>query len=71
MVKRQYHIGVAPGEISDYILLCGDPERAERTAKLFNKINFESRNREFVAYTGTYKKMPLSVILRKTLSAFS
>lgn len=62
MVKRQYHIGVGPGEISDYILLCGDPARAERTAKRFDKINFESRNREFVTYTGTYKKTPLSVM---------
>lgn len=61
-MKRQYHIGVGTGELTDYILLCGDPARAERTAKLFDKINFESRNREFVTYTGTYKKMPLSVM---------
>ena len=62
MVKRQYHIGVAPGEISDYILLCGDPARAERTAKLFDKTVFEGRNREYLTFTGTYKKMPVSVI---------
>jgi len=61
-MKRQYHIGVAPGEISDYILLCGDPARAERTSRLFDKTVFEGRNREFVTYTGTYKKMPVSVM---------
>ena len=62
MVKKQYHIGVSPDEISDYILLCGDPARAERTAKLFDKISFERKNREFVTFTGAYKKMPLSVM---------
>ncbi|MDI6916885.1 MAG: nucleoside phosphorylase [Thermoplasmatales archaeon] len=62
MVKKQYHIGVAPGEISDYILLCGDPTRVERTAKLFDKTVFEGRNREYLTFTGTYKKMPVSVM---------
>src|SRR5437773_798201 len=32
---RQYHIGVSPGDAAPYILLCGDPKRAERTAELF------------------------------------
>ena len=27
---RQYHIGVAPGEVAPNILLCGDPKRAHR-----------------------------------------
>ena len=30
---RQYHIGVAPGELAPYILLCGDPARAERAGR--------------------------------------
>ena len=62
MVKRQYHIDIGPGELADYILLCGDPARAERTAKLFDKTVFEGRNREYLTFTGTYKKMPVSVI---------
>jgi uridine phosphorylase len=59
---RQYHINLAPGELAEYILLCGDPARAERTAELFTHIELERRNREFVTYTGNYDNMRISVI---------
>lgn len=49
---RQYHIGMAPGEVAPYILLCGDPARAERVSKLFASVELERRNREYVAFTG-------------------
>jgi uridine phosphorylase len=49
---RQYHIGLGPGDVADRVLLVGDPARAELTAARFDRIELESRNREFVAFTG-------------------
>ncbi len=59
--ERQYHIGTAPGEVADYILFCGDPDRAERTAAKFDSIELENRNREYVLITGMYKGERLTV----------
>ncbi len=59
---RQYHIGVAPEEIAEYILLCGDPARAKRTAALFDTVEHELANREYVTFTGTYEGCPISVM---------
>jgi uridine phosphorylase len=60
--RRQYHIGLAPGEIEPFILTCGDPARAERVAKRFDSVRLEKRNREFVTFTGVYRGIPMSVI---------
>lgn len=59
---RQYHLNVAPGDVSNYVLLAGDPARAEKTAKFFDAITFETRNREFVTITGTIDEESYSVI---------
>ncbi|MCP4298819.1 MAG: nucleoside phosphorylase [Proteobacteria bacterium] len=59
--ERQYHIGTSPGEVADYILFCGDPDRAERTAAKFDRIELENRNREYVLITGLYKGERLTV----------
>ncbi len=59
---RQYHIGVAPGEVASQILLCGDPKRAERVAGLFESVRHEIRNREYVTLTGKYHGREMSVM---------
>lgn len=59
---RQYHISVAPGEIAPYILLCGDPARAYKVAKYFEKANEPITHREYVTITGVYKGLPISVM---------
>ncbi|MDO8515701.1 MAG: nucleoside phosphorylase [bacterium] len=63
-VGRQYHIGVSPGDIAQNILLCGDLERAKKTAQRFdeNSIRFQGSHREFVTFTGTFKKIPVTVM---------
>lgn len=58
----QYHIGVGPGEAAPTILLCGDPERAERISKRFDKVRLKRAHREFVTYTGVYQGAPVSVM---------
>ena len=60
--ERQYHIGLAPGELADYILLPGDPDRVARIAAGFDSIEFERRNREFASATGRYRGQRVSVL---------
>ena len=47
---RQYHIGLAPGELADSIVTCGDPDRARRIVERFDEIGVAevtARAREF------------------------
>lgn len=59
---RQYHIDLGPGELADYILLPGDPDRVAKVAARFDSIEFQRRNREFASATGAYKGRRMSVI---------
>lgn len=59
---RQYHIGLAPGEVAKYILLGGDPKRAHRVAGYFEKKNEPICSREYVTITGVYKGIPVTVM---------
>ena len=60
--RRQYHIGLAPGEVERSILLVGDPARAERVARRMSKVRVEKRHREFVTFTGRIDDLELSVM---------
>jgi uridine phosphorylase len=59
---RFYHIDCGPGDLAPYILTCGDPARARRIARRFDRVDLKRKNREFLTYTGSYKNIPLSVI---------
>lgn len=59
---RQYHIGLAPGEVAPYILLCGDQHRARRVASYFDKAAPERTSREYVTITGKYRGLPMTVM---------
>jgi uridine phosphorylase len=59
---RFYHIDCGPGDLAPYILTCGDPARARKIARYFDKVAVRRRNREFYTYTGCYKGIPLSVL---------
>jgi len=59
---RMYHLRLKPEEISKNIFLVGDPARVDKVAKHFDEIYCNANNREFKTVTGTYKKMPTTVI---------
>jgi len=59
---RQYHIGAAPGEVARYLLLVGDPERAELAASRLRNVRFTSARRDFHLYTGDHDGLELSVM---------
>jgi uridine phosphorylase len=60
--ERQYHIGLGPGELAEYILLPGDPDRTPKIAALLEDVEGEHRHREFASATGTYKGLRVSVV---------
>jgi uridine phosphorylase len=60
--ERQYHIGLGPGELAEYILLPGDPDRTARIASRFESIEREHRHREFASVTGRYRGERVSVV---------
>jgi uridine phosphorylase len=60
--ERQYHIGLGPGELAEYILLPGDPDRTGRIAQRLDSIELERRHREFATVTGTYRGQRVSVV---------
>src|SRR2546426_12697159 len=58
--ERQYHIGLGRGDLAEYILLPGDPDRTARIATRLDSIELERRNREFATVTGSYRGQPVS-----------
>ena len=60
--ERQYHIGLGPGELAEYILLPGDPDRTPKIAAMLDDVELEHRHREFASATGTYKGERVSIV---------
>ena len=60
--ERQYHIGLGPGELADYILLPGDQDRVERVASRFDSVERTHRHREFASATGLYRGLRVSCV---------
>lgn len=57
-----FHLHLKPENISDHIILVGDPDRVDTISTFFSSIEFSTQNREFKTVTGTYKHKKLSVI---------
>jgi uridine phosphorylase len=60
--ERQYHIGLGPGELAEYILLPGDPDRTSRIATRLDTVELEHRHREFATVTGIYRDLRVSIV---------
>jgi uridine phosphorylase len=60
--ERQYHIDLAPGEVAEYILLPGDPDRTDRIATMLSDVEVQRRHREFNSVTGTWQGQRVSVV---------
>jgi uridine phosphorylase len=58
----QYHIGLGPGEVAEYILLPGDPERVARIAARFDSVEFQKQHREFASATGQLGDLRVTAI---------
>ena len=61
MADKQYHIDLAPGDVGRYVLLPGDPGRAEKISRYFDDPREVAYKREFRTFTGTYAGIKVSV----------
>lgn len=50
-----FHLHIRPEQLSDKIIMMGDPDRVTLTAKYFDSIECEIRSREFHTITGNYQ----------------
>ncbi len=57
-----FHLHLTPEQISENIILVGDPARVDTIASYFSKIDFTSQNREFKTATGWFNAKQLTVI---------
>lgn len=57
-----FHLKLLPEDISDRIILVGDPGRVDLIASLMNDIRVRKENREFRTITGTFDQGEITVI---------
>ncbi len=50
-----FHLHIKPEQLSDKIVMMGDPDRVTMTASFFDEIACDVQSREFHTVTGTYK----------------
>lgn len=55
------HLKLKEGQISPYVLVCGDPARAEKIARLCENPQELAYNREYRTYLGTYKGEKITI----------
>lgn len=57
-----FHLHLLPGDISDNIIVVGDPGRVDMIADMLDSVRVRKSNREFSTVTGSYKEMEITVI---------
>jgi uridine phosphorylase len=58
----QYHLKVKPGDLSDIVLLPGDPKRVAKITAQWDNSEKIAEYRQFVSYTGKYKGTEISAV---------
>lgn len=59
---KQYHIACGQGDLAEYLLVPGDPDRVPKIARFWDSAKEVSSNREFRSFTGNYKGVPVSAL---------
>ena len=71
MSQLQHHIHLKEGDVGEYVLLPGDPGRAEVIARHFDDAKHIATNREYVTYTGYLDGVKVSVTSTGAVKRFS
>lgn len=59
---RQYHLGLAPGDVASQVILVGDPGRARRCSRYLDDVSKPIAHREYVTISGKYRGLPVSLL---------
>jgi uridine phosphorylase len=57
-----FHLNLLPDDISDKIIIVGDPGRVDMLGSLLNDIRVKKENREFRTITGSYEGNEITII---------
>jgi uridine phosphorylase len=57
-----YHLNLLPEDVSDLVILVGDPDRVSRVSNFFDHIELKKGKREFITHTGYIGNKRLTVI---------
>ncbi len=57
-----FHLNLLPDDISDKIIIVGDPGRVDMIGSLLNDIRVKKENREFKTITGSYEDNEITII---------
>jgi uridine phosphorylase len=57
-----FHLNLKPGDISDKIVIVGDPGRVDMLSSLLTNIRVKKENREFRTVTGTFDHGEITII---------
>jgi len=57
-----FHLNLLPGDISDKIVIVGDPGRVDMLSELFESVRVRKENREFRTVTGTFDGREITII---------
>src|SRR5450759_595924 len=57
-----FHLNLLPGDISDKIVIVGDPGRVEMLGSLMKEVRVRKQNREFHTITGSFDNGEITVI---------
>lgn len=57
-----FHLHIRPEQLTDKVILVGDPGRVDLVARHFETMEYEISNREFHTITGTYQGKRITVI---------
>lgn len=60
--EKKYHIGLARGEVGDYVLVPGDPFRTPMVAKHLDGAHEVAFSREYRTFTGSVSGVPVSTM---------
>ena len=62
MGQKKYHVGLAKGEVGEYVLVPGDPGRTPMIAKHLEGAREVAFSREYRTFTGSVGGVPVSTI---------
>ena len=59
---KKYHVGLAKGEVGEYVLVPGDPGRTPMIARFLDNAREVAFSREYRTFTGTVAGVPVSTM---------
>jgi uridine phosphorylase len=57
-----FHLNLKPGDISDKVVIVGDPGRVEMLSTVLKDVRVKKENREFRTVTGTFESSEITIV---------